>query len=156
MVRKTSGRVVRLVGGWLLLVIGVAALVLPGPGLLLVAAGLAVLSHEYPWAMRRLRPVRDKAFSVAAAGVQSVPAIVLSALVALTLVGVGILWGIRPESPSWWPLSPRWWLPGGWGTGTSLIGSGAIAAGLLVYSYRRFRQPGRSSGAAARDEGSAA
>lgn len=155
MVRKTSGRAVRLVGGWLLLVVGAAALVLPGPGLLLVAAGLAVLSQEYPWAMRRLQPVQDKAFQVAAAGVRSVPAIVLSALVALTLMGAGIVWGIRPGSPSWWPLSARWWLPGGWGTGCSLIASGAIAAGLLVYSYRRFRQPGRSIAAAA-DEGSSA
>jgi uncharacterized protein (TIGR02611 family) len=42
------------VGGFALLLAGAALLVLPGPGLPLVAAGLALLSLEYRWA-RRLR-----------------------------------------------------------------------------------------------------
>jgi hypothetical protein len=29
--------------------------------------------------------------------------------------------------------------PGGWGTGSSLILSGLIALGLVIYSYREFR-----------------
>ena len=44
------------VGGWTLVVAGVAALILPGPGLLLLAAGLVVLSQQYAWAARRLEP----------------------------------------------------------------------------------------------------
>jgi hypothetical protein len=32
------------------------------------------------------------------------------------------------------------WLPGGWGTGASLILSGLIAMTLIVYSYRNFRE----------------
>lgn len=36
----------RLVVGWVLLALGLAALVLPGPGLLMIAAGLAVLSQQ--------------------------------------------------------------------------------------------------------------
>ncbi len=41
--------VVTTVGGALLCV-GVVLLVIPGPGILLILAGLAVLSTEYPWA----------------------------------------------------------------------------------------------------------
>ena len=135
----STGRVGRLVLGWLLIVAGVAALVLPGPGLLLLAAGLAVLSQQYAWAERRLAPVKAKAFKVAAASVRSWGAIAMSALMALVIMGVGVVWGVRPPAPGFWPLSERWWLPGGWGTGSSLIGSGLIAIGLLVYSYFRFR-----------------
>jgi len=41
-------------GGFGLLLVGAALLVLPGPGIPLVAAGLALLSLEFHWA-RRLR-----------------------------------------------------------------------------------------------------
>ena len=42
-------RVLLEVLGWLLLLAGIAAILLPGPGLLLMAAGLAVLSQQYTW-----------------------------------------------------------------------------------------------------------
>ncbi len=60
-----------LVVGWALVLSGLAALILPGPGLLMLLAGLVVLSQEYEWAERRLKPVRIKAFTTAAAGVQT-------------------------------------------------------------------------------------
>ena len=44
--------------GWLLLLVGIAALVLPGPGLLLMFAGLAVLSQQYAWAERWVDPIQ--------------------------------------------------------------------------------------------------
>ena len=40
------------VAGPLVMLAGVAMLVLPGPGLVAIAAGLAVLALEYPWARR--------------------------------------------------------------------------------------------------------
>lgn len=43
-----------MVGGFALLLAGLALLVLPGPGIPLVVAGLGLLSLEYEWA-RRLR-----------------------------------------------------------------------------------------------------
>src|SRR5690606_27906994 len=52
--------------GWVLIVAGLAALVLPGPGLLLLFAGLAVLSQQYDWAERRMHPVREAALRGAA------------------------------------------------------------------------------------------
>ena len=47
-------------GGGLLLVAGAAMLVLPGPGLLVVAAGLALLATEFLWARRLLDRVKDR------------------------------------------------------------------------------------------------
>jgi hypothetical protein len=43
-----------LIGGTAVL-IGVAMLVLPGPGLLVIAGGLAMLATEFIWARRALR-----------------------------------------------------------------------------------------------------
>ena len=131
---------VRQLLGWTLVAAGLAALVLPGPGLLLLAAGLTVLSRSYGWARRWSEPVRAKAARAAEASVRSWRTITLSAVLALVVMGVGVVWGLRPPAPSFWPLDDRWWLPGGWGTGSSLIGSGCIAVGLLIYSYHRYRR----------------
>ena len=49
------------------------------------------------------------------------------------------MWVVSPTAPGWWPIDEKWWLPGGWGTGSSLIISGLIALGLVVYSYREYR-----------------
>jgi hypothetical protein len=52
--------VARIALGWTLLVVGGALLVLPGPGLLVIAGGLALLATEYPWAARLLRVARQR------------------------------------------------------------------------------------------------
>ena len=44
MVSRTAKRIVLECVGWVLLVVGVAAIFLPGPGLLCIFAGLALLS----------------------------------------------------------------------------------------------------------------
>ncbi|MDQ0733832.1 PGPGW domain-containing protein [Arthrobacter agilis] len=136
---RGASRVVGLVVGWLLVLIGLAALVLPGPGLLALVAGLAVLAQQYEWARRWLQPVKRKAFAAAAQGVKSRRNIALSFTGALLLVLLGVLWGVHPPVPSWWPLEERWWLPGGWSVGSGLILSGLLAAAFIVYSIRRFR-----------------
>jgi len=124
--------------GWLLIVGGIAALILPGPGLLMLFAGLAILSQQYEWAERRLDPIKYRALKGAAESVENVPRIVVSILGVCFLVACGVLWILKPPPPDWWPLSDSLWLVGGAGTGSTLIASAAIAAGLLVYSYRRF------------------
>ncbi len=134
-----ASRVIGLVVGWLLVLIGLAALVLPGPGLLALVAGLAVLAQQYEWARRWLQPVKRKAFAAAAQGVRTTRNIVLSFTGALVLVLLGVLWGVHPPTPSWWPLAERWWLPGGWSVGSGLVVSGLLAAAFIVYSIRRFR-----------------
>jgi chromate transport protein ChrA len=124
--------------GWLLVLLGLAALILPGPGLLLLLLGLIVLSQEYEWAERRVEPVKEKAFDVARQGVSTFPRILMSGLGACAVVAAGIFWGIDPPIPTAGPLGPD--LPfGGWATGSSIIVSGLIAMVLLVYSIKRFR-----------------
>jgi len=49
------------VAGSMVVVVGLALLVLPGPGLLLLTAGLALLASEFAWAQRWLTRVRGHA-----------------------------------------------------------------------------------------------
>jgi uncharacterized protein (TIGR02611 family) len=59
---RTSGkRVAVTIVGFAVLVAGVAMLVLPGPGLLVIIAGLAILATEYVWAQRLLAKAKEKA-----------------------------------------------------------------------------------------------
>lgn len=140
--RKTSNKFQSMaieVLGWLLVVIGILALVLPGPGLLMLFAGLTLLSTRYEWAERRLEPVKAAALKAAHDGVTSWPRLLGSSLAVVALVSLGIFWGIGPTAPTWWPFAEKFWLIGGWGTGGTLIGSGIIAAAMLIYSFVHFR-----------------
>lgn len=128
--------------GWVLVVAGIAALLLPGPGLLMVFAGLVLLSQQYTWAERRLEPVKRRALKAAAEGVETWPRILMSTAVAVLLVVAGGVWIWRPPAPDWWPIAEKWWLAGGWGTGITQVASGLIAMAMIVYSYRRFRVRG--------------
>lgn len=136
---RAARRIAIEVGGWTLVVAGLAALVLPGPGLLALFAGLAVLSQQYEWAERRLEPVKRHAFRTASDSVQTWQRITAGVVGALALAGLGVVWIVKPSVPAWWPVHERFWLVGGWGTGTTLILSSLIALGLIVYSFRRFR-----------------
>lgn len=136
--RGAAKRLVLETLGWLLVVGGVAALVLPGPGMLMLFAGMALLATQYEWAERRLAPIRLRALRGAADSVETWPRIVVSTLVAVWVGGCGVLWVVRPPAPEWWPVAERWWLVGGRATGITLIASFLLAIALLVYSYRRF------------------
>lgn len=128
--------------GWVFLAAGIAALVLPGPGLLLLALGLWVLAKNHRWADRLLDPVKRAAYRGAAEGVKTWPRIIGSSALALALIGLGTVWGIHPAAPGWWPLAEKWWLLGGWSTGAFLTVSGLLALGLLGWSVRKFRYGG--------------
>lgn len=64
--------------GWTLVILGVAALVLPGPGLLTLVAGLVLLASQYAWAKRLLQPIRKKALQLAMKSVQNWARIAMS------------------------------------------------------------------------------
>ncbi|UDY23310.1 PGPGW domain-containing protein [Nocardioides sp. Kera G14] len=124
--------------GWILVAAGIAALVLPGPGLLMLFAGLALLSRQYTWAEKRVEPVRLRALRSAADGVSTNLRAMMSTLFALALGAVGVLWIVQPPAPSWWPLRSAYWLLGGAWTGVTLLISALLALALVGYSYRRF------------------
>ena len=48
------------VGGGAVLLVGIVAIPYPGPGWLIVFAGLAILAKEFPWAAKALRFGREK------------------------------------------------------------------------------------------------
>jgi hypothetical protein len=74
-----------------LLVVGVALLVLPGPGWLVIAAGLAVLARDVAWAERWLAAVRRRVPGARADG--SLPAGVIATIVVAGLaVSAASLW----------------------------------------------------------------
>ena len=50
-----------LVIGMTVLLAGVAMLVLPGPGIVVILIGLAILATEFVWAERLLRQARERA-----------------------------------------------------------------------------------------------
>ena len=137
----TAKRIVLEVVGWLFVVLGIAALILPGPGLLMLFGGLAILSQQYEWAERRVRPVEKRAKKAAAESVQTWPRIVASTCGALVIMGFGVLWLLQPAVPGWWPFSDDLWLIGGWPTGVTLVGSALIALALIVHSFRTYRGP---------------
>lgn len=53
-------RLARIGTGVVLILLGMPMLVLPGPGILTIAAGLAVLSSEFTWAQRLLDWMKKK------------------------------------------------------------------------------------------------
>jgi uncharacterized protein (TIGR02611 family) len=57
-------RLLKIVFGFTLLVIGAAMLVLPGPGWLIIGLGLAVLAAEFIWARRLLNRLKEQAIKL--------------------------------------------------------------------------------------------
>jgi len=58
---RNGKRIAVTVAGLVLLLAGLAMMVLPGPGILVIIAGLAVLATEYVWAQRMLNYAKRKA-----------------------------------------------------------------------------------------------
>jgi uncharacterized protein (TIGR02611 family) len=64
-VKRHGKRAAVFVTGWVIVLAGVAMLVLPGPGLLVIVAGLSVLAIEFAWAARLRDQAKDKAKAAA-------------------------------------------------------------------------------------------
>lgn len=60
-IARNTWRVTVSVAGFALLVAGAIMMVTPGPGLLVIIAGLAVLATQYAWAERALDAARTRA-----------------------------------------------------------------------------------------------
>ncbi len=57
---KAARRIVVAVVGATVLLLGIVMLVTPGPGLVFIPVGLAILSIEFAWARNWLRRVREE------------------------------------------------------------------------------------------------
>jgi len=58
---RQAKRIIKIVVGFTLLIVGVLLLVLPGPGWLTIFFGLALLAAEFAWARRLLDRLKDTA-----------------------------------------------------------------------------------------------
>jgi hypothetical protein len=119
--------VVAILGG-LLTLAGIALLVLPGPGFVLVAAGLAVLATRFQWAKKPLDYAKDKAVE----GVEEVGKSPWRAagavLAALALIAAGVLALAGVDLPFVNTLSA-----------VVLIVSGLFLVGTVVFARRQER-----------------
>jgi Putative transmembrane protein (PGPGW) len=120
---STAKRVTVLIAGGALVLVGIVLLVLPGPGLLLVLGGLLVLSSEFPAVDRYIDPIQHRAMKAAEDSVSSPLRLTFSVLCGVGLIVAGVVWGLVKTLPL-----------GGWPTGSSLILSGLVLLGLLVFS----------------------
>jgi tellurite resistance protein TerC len=53
-------RVIVIVTGFTILIVGVAMIVLPGPAVLVIPMGLAILASEFVWARKLLDKVKER------------------------------------------------------------------------------------------------
>ena len=128
--------------GWFLVIIGFPLLPLPGPGTIVIVAGVALLSRHYVWAQKILDPLRANAIEAAKLGVATWPRITMSALGGLWLFFLGVLWWISPEISEFDFIGHHFGphLPfAGWATSLGLFASAFIGWGLLLYSIKRWR-----------------
>ena len=56
---KSAKRMIIIIFGFTILLLGIALLFLPGPGILIIILGLFMLSAEYIWAKRLLERVKS-------------------------------------------------------------------------------------------------
>ncbi len=142
--RERFGNTGSFVLGWFLVIVGIPLWPLPGPGTIVVVAGVALLSRHYVWAQKLLDPLQRRAVTAAKFGVATWPRIAFSAFGGLWLFAAGIVWWINPEIPEFDLLGKHFGPPlplGGWGTGLGLMASAVAGWGLLAYSVKRWRHP---------------
>jgi hypothetical protein len=130
--------------GWVLIALGAVLWPLPGPGTIVVVAGVTLLARHYVWAQKLLDPLERKAVEAAKFGVATWPRIFISALGVVWLVALGIIWWVKPEIPEFDILGvgfgPQ--LPAaGWGTALGLWSSAVAALALLIFSIVKWREP---------------
>ncbi len=87
-------RVAIVIGGTLVLIVGLLLLALPGPGLVVVALGLGILSMEVPFANRLLEKVK-KRLPTDADGKFPRSAIVMMVAFAVVATSASTWWALR-------------------------------------------------------------
>jgi uncharacterized protein (TIGR02611 family) len=97
--RSRIVRVVVAIFGFLVVLAGLAMLVLPGPGLLVIAIGLGILALEFVWAERLLERTVDKMEEAAdtvkrSSRTQQALGIAVMALAAAGGVAAAMLWDL--------------------------------------------------------------
>ncbi len=93
--RHVLVRLARMAGGFLLLIAGIVMLPLPGPGWLVIAAGLVVLAEDVAWADRALRIIRRRMPGVPEDGRIPRSTLVVGAVLAAAGIAVSLWFAFR-------------------------------------------------------------
>ena len=121
--------------GVALLLVGVALMALPGPGILLIVAGLAVLATEYVWARRLLVHAKDRAEQAQQAAAASPVRTAGSLVFAAGMIAVGVLMIVVDDVA--WPVldstADTFWGPV---PGSVLIVTALILVTTTVLTFR--------------------
>ena len=90
-----------------LLLLGAAMMVLPGPGILVIVGGLALLATEYVWARKMLKTAQAQAEKVQEAAVASPLRTAATVVfgVALLGLGLGLVFLRDVDLPFWSPVT---------------------------------------------------
>lgn len=128
--------------GWILIPLGIVLMPLPGPGMLIVAGGVALLSRRHVWAQKARGFVEKRAVEAAKYGVATVPRIVLSVLGGFWLLTLGFIWLEGPDIPEFavlgFDFGPE--LPGqGLAAALGLWASAVVTWALIAFSVNRWR-----------------
>lgn len=85
-------RVGRMTLGFVVVIVGIAALPLPGPGWLIIAGGLTILSKDVAWADRLLRYIRKRVPGIPEDGKIPRSSMITMAVVTLAAVSASLWW----------------------------------------------------------------
>ena len=85
-------RVIRMTVGTAVIILGIAMMVLPGPGVLAIAGGLFILAKDVAWADRLLQNLRKKVPGIADDGKIPRSQIITMAVMGLGAIAVSAWW----------------------------------------------------------------
>ena len=102
-------RLARIIGGFVIVGIGIAALPLPGPGWVLIIVGLSLL--PFAWAERTVRLIRQKIPGVPEEGRIPTSSLIVMGLLLVTFSAISLLFGAEIAN----------WISGLWGDPDKLI-----------------------------------
>ncbi|MEA2154146.1 MAG: hypothetical protein QOE11_286 [Solirubrobacteraceae bacterium] len=98
--RPLALRVLYVIGGFAILLAGVAMLVLPGPAFVVIPIGLAMLSLEYAWAEKLLRRALEQGEIARRKAAETTRAVrVLTAISVALAVAALIGWAVMGDVP---------------------------------------------------------
>lgn len=132
--------------GWCLVIAGIVLMPLPGPGALILLAGIVLLSNNYHWARRVRDKMKGGVIEGTKASVATKKRISVSAVATGAVMAFGFLISQDPVIPDAWHFNllglqfgPH--IPGaGVSSGIFIIASALLSLGLLIYGVAKFRK----------------
>ncbi|MGH1505432.1 MAG: PGPGW domain-containing protein [Acidimicrobiales bacterium] len=91
-------RIARMTLGFLVTIIGIAALPLPGPGWLIIAGGLTILSKDVAWADRLLRYIRRRVPGIPEDGKIPRSSMITIGVMTLAAISASLWWSLARGS----------------------------------------------------------